>query len=72
MSATDPKSSLKITALSIADAAKVLAAAYGREVTEDQVLHIAEAGGLIRPDGTISLLEYTAFLAGEVTNAGAD
>jgi len=72
MGATDPKSGLKITALSIADAAKVLASAYGRKVTEDQVRQVAEADGLIRPDGTISLLEYTAFLAGEVTNAGAD
>jgi hypothetical protein len=72
MSENDPKSSLKITALSIADAAKVMASAYGREVTEDQVRHVAEAGGLIRPDGTISLLEYTAFLAREVTNASAD
>jgi len=72
MGATDPKSGLKITALSIADAAKVLASAYGRKVTEDQVRQVAEAGGLIRPDGTISLLEYTAFLAKEVTNAGAD
>jgi len=72
MSETNPESGLKITALSIADAAKVLASAYGRKVTEDQVRHVAEAGGLIRPDGTISLLEYTAFLAKGVTNAGAD
>jgi len=72
MSETDPKSGLKITALSIADAAKVLASAYGREVTDDQVRHVAKAGGLLRPDGTISLLEYTAFLAKEVTNAIAD
>ena len=66
-----PKS-LKITAVSVADAARILAAAYGRRVTEEQVRQVVEAGGLARADGRFSLIDYVAYLAGEVTNAGSD
>ena len=59
---------LKITALRVADVAKVLASASGREVTEEQVQGVAERGDLIRSDGTISLLEYAAFLLQESVN----
>jgi len=67
----DTAKSLKITALPVADAAKVLASAYGRRVTEEQVREVAEAGGLIAPDGTINLLEYTAYLVRELAH-GSD
>ena len=60
--------SLKITALTVVDAAKIMASAYGRRVTEEQVREVAEKGGLIRPDGTINLLEYTAFLVRELAH----
>ena len=60
--------SLKITAIPVADMAKVLASAYGRRVTEEQVRQVAERAGLVRPDGTINLLEYTAFLVGELAH----
>ncbi|HOD84528.1 MAG: hypothetical protein BWX88_05058 [Planctomycetes bacterium ADurb.Bin126] len=66
-----PKS-LKITAISAAEAAKILATAYGRRVTEEQVRQIVQAGDLARPDGTFSLIDYVAFLAEEVTGAHAD
>jgi hypothetical protein len=59
---------LQITAISVADAAKVLASAYGRRVTEDQVREIAEHGGLVRADDTINLLEYVAYLVREVAH----
>lgn len=62
---------LQITAISVADAAKVLASAYGRRVTEDQVREIAEHGGLVRADETINLLEYVAYLVREA-NHGPD
>ena len=62
-----PKS-LKITAIPVADMAKILASAYGRRVTEEQVRQVAERAGLVRPDGTINLLEYTAFLVGELAH----
>ena len=67
MNTTDASSrKLQITAISVADAAKVLASAYGRRVTEQQVREVAEAGGLIRADGTINLLEYVAYLVEEM------
>jgi len=72
MSENIAKSGLKITALSISDAARVLSSAYGRKITEDQVRSVAEAGGLLGPDGAVNLLEYAAFLSKEVTNANAD
>jgi len=64
--------SLKITALTPAQAARILAAAYKRRVTVEQVREVVEAGGLARADGTFSLIEYVAFLAGEVTGGHAD
>ena len=53
-------------------AAKVLSAAYRRRIDEDQVRQVAEEAGLLRADGTFSLIEYVAYLAGEVTGAHAD
>ncbi|MCC6578923.1 MAG: hypothetical protein IT440_00655 [Phycisphaeraceae bacterium] len=67
----EPTKSLKITAISVADAAKVLASAYGRRVTEEQVRAVAEAGELLRGDDTINLLDYVAFLVREVAH-GSD
>ena len=64
--------SLKITALTPDQAAKVLASAYRRRVTVEQVREVVEAGGLARADGTFSLIEYVAYLAGEVTGGHAD
>jgi len=61
----EPSKPLKITALSIAEVAKVLSSASGRQVTEEQVREIAERAGIIKPDGKISLLAYTAFLIQE-------
>jgi len=59
--------SLKITALTPAQAVQVLAAAYGRRITEEQVRQVVEDAQLLRADGTFSLIDYTAFLAGEAT-----
>jgi len=64
--------SLKITALTPAQAAKILASAYRRRVTVEQVRQVVEAGGLARADGTFSLIEYVAYLAEEVTGGHAD
>jgi len=58
---------LNISALSVPDAAKILASAYGRQVTEAQVREVAEDGDLIRADGTINLIQFAAFLAKAVT-----
>jgi len=60
--------SLKITAVTPEQAAKVLATAYGRRVTDEQVRRIAEDADLLRADGTFSLIEYVAWLAREAAN----
>jgi hypothetical protein len=64
--------SLKITALTPDQAAKILASAYRRCVTPEQVREVVEAGGLARADGTFSLIEYVAYLAEEVAGGGSD
>ena len=64
--------SLKITAVTPAQAAQILAAAYKRRITEEQVRQIAEDAEIIRADGTFSLIDYTAFLAGEAVHGGVD
>ena len=64
--------SLKITALTPAQAAKVLASAYRRRIDAEQVRQAAEEAQIIRADGTFSLIEYVAYLAEEVTGGHAD
>jgi len=56
---------LKITAVTPEQAASALSAAAHRKITAEQVRQIAERGGLLRPDGTLSLIDYTAYLASE-------
>jgi hypothetical protein len=62
---------LKITALTPEQLAKVLSEASRRKVSVQQVLAIAEDAGLVKSDGTINLVEYTAYLAREVVR-GSD
>jgi len=64
--------SLKITALTPAQAAKILASAYRRRIDAEQVRQVAEEARIIRADGTFSLIEYVAYLAEEVTGGHAD
>ena len=63
---------LKITTVTPLQAAKIFSAVYNRRITEDQVRTIAQAGELLRADGTMNMLEYVAFLAREVTSGIAD
>ncbi len=67
-----PAESLRITALTPAQAAKVLASAYRRRIEEDQVRQVAEEAGLLRADGTFSLIDYVAYLAREVAGGRTD
>ena len=64
--------SLKITAVTPEQASRILGSAYRRRVTPEQVREVVEAGGLARADGTFSLIEYVAYLAGEVTSGQGD
>jgi Zn-finger domain-containing protein len=69
---SESRQTLRITALPVADLARVLAAAYGRRVTAEQVQAIVDAGSLLNADGTVNLLRYVAFLAQEASNAASD
>lgn len=60
----------KITALTPAQAAKILAAAGSRRITEVMVRADIDAGAPTNADGTVNLVHYAAWLAREV--AGGD
>ncbi len=62
---------VKITALTVEELAKLLSQAGRKAISGQDVLAIAEAAGIVRPGGMINLIEYTAFLAKEVAG-GAD
>ena len=62
---------VKITALTVDELAKLLSQAGRKAVSGQDVLAIAEAAGIVREDSMINLIEYTAFLAREVAG-GAD
>ncbi|HQI08645.1 MAG TPA: hypothetical protein PLX18_12400 [Anaerohalosphaeraceae bacterium] len=62
---------VKITALTVEELAKLLSQAGRKAISGQDVLAIAEAAGIIHPGGMINLIEYTAFLAKEVAG-GAD
>lgn len=65
------KNPIKITALTPEELAKLLSQASRRSISGQDVLAIAQSAGIIAPDGTINLIDYTAFLAQEVAG-GAD
>ena len=58
--------SFKITALSPEELAKLLSQAGRKSIAADDVREIAETAGILSPDGTINLIDYTAFLVREV------
>ena len=64
------RAAMRLTSMDVAMASRALSAALGRLVSEEQVRQVVEAGGFARADGTFSLIEYVAFLAGEVSNGG--
>ena len=59
-----------LTALTVAQVAKVLSAAGGRRITEEMLRADIDAGAPVNPDGTINLVHYAAWLAKEM--AGGD
>jgi len=59
-----------ITALTVAQAAKVLSAAGGRRITEEMLRADIDAGAPVNPDGRVNLVHYAAWLVREM--AGGD
>ncbi|MBI1373342.1 MAG: hypothetical protein GC159_11480 [Phycisphaera sp.] len=58
----------KITALTPAQAAKILATAGSRRITEAMVRADIEAGAPTNADGTVNLMHYTAWLVREAAH----
>ena len=58
----------RITALTPAQAAKILAAAGNRRITEAMVRADIEAGAPTYADGTVNLVHYAAWLAREAAH----
>lgn len=62
--------SLNIKSLLPESLAKILSAAYRRNITAEQIDEIAKEGGLLSDAQTINLLEFTAYLLkGDKNNA---
>jgi hypothetical protein len=57
---------IKITALTPGELATLLSRASRQTISEQDVRDIAEAGGILHANGTINLIEYTAYLLQEV------
>lgn len=66
-----PKQGMKLTALSVADAAKAMTSASGRAITEAMIQSDIDAGAPTNADGTINLIYYAAWLVREVSH-GSD
>ncbi len=58
---------MKITALTPEELALLLSRASRRTISGQDVLAIARTAGIVSATGTINLIEYTAFLAREVS-----
>ena len=66
MSETTPS----LTALTVAQAVKVLSAAGGRRIGEQMLRADIDSGAPVNADGTLNLVHYTAWLVKEM--AGGD
>ena len=62
----------RITALTPTQAARILAAAGQRRITEAMVKADIEAGAPTNADGTINLVHYAAWLARQVAERGPE
>ena len=58
---------VKITALTAEELALLLSLASRKSISGQDVLAIARTAGIVSADGTINLIEYTAFLVQEVS-----
>jgi len=61
-----PETGLRITALTIDQTAKILSSAGGRRISDQMIRSDIEAGAPTNPDGTINLVNYTAWIVKNV------
>jgi hypothetical protein len=69
MSVTGHNAALAPGHLAVSDAVAVLRKAGSRHITEEALRADLAAGAPANPDGTVNLLHYVAWLAGEVERA---
>ena len=69
-SASIPPSGIKVTALSLADLAKLLSKSAGRTISPEMLRRDVDAGAPVNPDGTINLVHYAAWLVKEYAARG--
>jgi len=61
---------LRLTALTVEDAALLLSKGAGRPITGDMLREDIEAGAPTNADGTINLVHYAAWLVKGLTDRG--
>jgi hypothetical protein len=61
---------LRLTALSVADLARLLARAGARSVSEEMIRRDLESGAPANANGTVNLVHYAAWLAKETASRG--
>jgi len=66
----EAKPALNPTALTVADAARLLSAAGGQRVTAEMIQADVDAGAPTNGDVTINLVHYTAWLVKELAGRG--
>ena len=57
--------------IEISEAAKILAKASGRDITEQTILDDIEAGAPRNEDGTVNLIAYAAWIMHKIYNTNA-
>lgn len=67
-----PKPQLNPAAMSLQDAARLLAKVGGPTITEAMLRADMEAGAPTNPDGTINLVHYAAWLVKEMGRSAGD
>jgi len=65
-----PPPGIKVTALPLADLARLLSKSAGRTVPVETIRRDVEAGAPANTDGTINLVHYAAWLVKEVAARG--
>ena len=68
--ASTPSPGMKVTALSLADLARLLSKSAGRTVPVETIHRDVDAGAPVNPDGTINLVHYAAWLVKEYAARG--
>ena len=60
---TDSPKPLRMTAMTVPQAAQILSKAFNRRIDEEQIQQVVDDGQLLRADGTFSSIDYVAYLA---------